>query len=412
MEKKKKIPRIDRTKARQMLFDLAEEPEKEQISLENSYGRVLAEDIKAEENVPAFAKSPLDGYALRGEDTKNASLEHPVTLKITEEIPAGGVPHIAVTKGWAAKILTGAPVPEGCNAVERFEATEFTEDTVTFTKPVTPNTNIVPAGDDIMTGRVVAEKGEKITPPIAGMLAALGYIEVPVYKKPFVTIISTGSELVGPGEKPGKGQIRNSSYHLIRGYLEEAGAEVGSLDIIFDDVDSIAEKLDEVLKRSDMVITTGGVSVGDYDLVLAATEKIGAERLYWKVKFRPGGTMLAAQKNGKLILGLSGNPASASIALHLLGIPFIKKLQGMPGEVPERIRVELLDPITKDSPYGRLVRGRLVLKDGKTYFKSMDWQGNGALSSLLGCDLIADLPEETPPLPAGTVVDAYHILKL
>lgn len=412
MEKKKKIPRIDRTKARQMLFDLVKEPLKEEVELEESYGRILAEDITAAENVPAFAKSPLDGYALRGENTKDATPEHPVTLKITEEIPAGGVPHMVITDGWAAKILTGAPVPDGCNAVERFEATTFTEDTVTFTSPVTPNTNIVPAGDDIQTGRVIAARGEKITPPIAGMLAALGCVTVPVYKRPFVTIISTGSELVRPAEKPGTGQIRNSSYHLIRGYLEEAGAEVGNLDIIFDDVDSIAKKLDEALENSDMVITTGGVSVGDYDLVLAATEKIGAERLYWKVKFRPGGTMLAAAKKGKLILGLSGNPASASIALHLLGIPYLNKLQGMPEKAPERIQVELLDPITKDSPFGRLVRGRLVLKDGKTYFKSMDWQGNGALSSLLGCDLIADLPEGTPPLPAGTVVEAYHILKL
>lgn len=411
MDKKKKIPRIDRVKAREKLFDLVREPEKEWIGLEESYGRILAEDVTAEENVPAFAKSPLDGYALIGENTEGASPEHPVTLKITEEIQAGSVPHKRITDGWAAKILTGAPVPDGCNAVERFEATEFTEDTVTFTKPVKANTNIVPAGDDIRTGRVVAAKGEQITPPVTGIFAALGYVKVPVYKKPFITIISTGSELVSPEETPGRGQIRNSSYHLIRGYLEEAGAKVGSLDIIYDEVDKIAEKLDEALKTSDMVITTGGVSVGDYDLVLAATEKIGAERLFWKVGFRPGGTMLAAQKNGKLILGLSGNPASASIALHLLGIPYVRKLQGMPGKAPERILVELKDPITKDSPYGRLVRGRLVMEEGKTYFKSMDWQGNGALSSLLGCDLIADLPEGTPPLPAGTVVKAYHILR-
>ena len=409
MQKKKRL-RIDREKARQMLFDLAKEPETERTKLEESYSRILAEDIVAVENVPSFAKSPLDGYALRGEDTKDATKEHPVTLKITEEIAAGDIPHIAVTQGWAAKILTGAPIPEGCNAVVRYEETEFTEEEVTLTSPVPSGVNIVPAGDDISTGRVVATRGEKITPPIAGMLAALGYTDVLVYKKPLVTIISTGSELVEPGEKMMPGKIRNSSYHLIRGYLEEAGARVARSGIIYDDVDCIAKAIEQAVKESDMVITTGGVSVGDYDLVMAATEKTGAEKMFWKVRFRPGGTMLAAKKDGKLILGLSGNPASASIALHLLGIPFLRKIQGQPAMAPKRIRVELLDPIEKDSPYGRLVRGHLVLKDGKTYFKSMDWQGNGALSSLLGCDLIADLPEGTPPLLAGTVVDAYHIL--
>ena len=167
--------------------------------------------------------------------------------------------------------------------------------------------------------------------------------------------------------------------------------------------------IDKALEQSDLVVTTGGVSVGDYDLVLAATEQIGARRLFWKVRFRPGGTMLAAEKKGKLILGLSGNPASASLALHIIGIPFLKKLGGQPERAPERIQVTLLDPIRKDSPYGRLVRGRMVIQQGQVCFRSVDTQGNGALTSLLGCDLIADIPMGTPPLPAGAVVDAYRI---
>ncbi len=411
MQNTKKKLRIPREEARNLLFALPVHPVVEQIDLAQSYDRVLAEDIFAEENVPPFAKAPLDGYALRGEDTASASPEHPVTLQITEEIAAGGVPHIALTEGYAAKILTGAPVPAGSNAVVRFEETEFTEKTVTFTSPVKPNSNIVPEGDDIQVGRKIAARGEQITPPIAGMLAALGYDKVPVYKKPFITIISTGSELSPEAGPLQPGKIRNSSYHLLRGYLEQVGAQVSASSLVVDNVDAIADCLTRALEQSDMVVTTGGVSVGDYDLMLAATEKIGANRLFWKVRFRPGGTMLAAEKDGKLILGLSGNPASASLALHLIGIPFVKKLAGRPAQVPQRIRVELLDPIRKDSPYGRLVRGSLVFQDGKSCFRLVDSQGNGALSSLLGCNLIADIPADTPPLPAGTVVDAYLITR-
>ena len=407
--RKKKSLRIERDVARNMVLELEVPKHIEMVEVGKCYGRVLAEDIIAKENVPAFPKAPLDGYVFIGQDTKDASEENPVTLKITEEIPAGGVPHIAITNGYAAKILTGAPVPVGANVVCRYEETEFTETEVTFKEPFTPDKNIVPIGDDIKIGRRIAAEGEVITPPVAGMFSALGLTKIPVYKKPFITIISTGSELLDPSEELRPGKIRNSSYHLIRGYLEEAGAVVSEADIISDNGDDIAEKITEALKISDMVVTTGGVSVGDYDLMLEATEKIGARRLFWKVRFRPGGTMLAAEKDGKLILGLSGNPASASLALHIIGMPFVRKLTGREGKAPERIKVELLDPIKKDSPFGRLVRGKLVFKDGKTYFKSVDCQGNGALSSLLGCDLIADIPQNTPPLEAGEVVEAYNL---
>lgn len=401
--------RISQEEARKMLFDLCPQPRIETVELEKSYGRVAAADITAQENVPPFAKAPLDGYALRGEDTALASAAHPVTLSITEEIAAGGIPHIPVGPGQAAKILTGAPMPEGANVVVRFEETSFTDTEVTFTAPVTPHQNVVPAGDDIAIGRVVVHKGEVLTPPLVGMLAALGYCETDVFQRPRIAILSTGSELAAPtGELP-PGKIRNSSYHLIRGYLEQAGAEVGPVEVVADDLYTIAGRLEQALHEYDMVVTTGGVSVGDYDLMLSATEQMGARQLFWKVRFRPGGTMLAAEKGGKLILGLSGNPASASLALHLIGLPFIHLLAGRPPQVPEKIKVRLLTPVEKDSPFGRLVRGQLVIQDGVCCFRSVDSQGNGALSSLLGCDLLAELPPETPPLPAGTTVDAYRI---
>ena len=310
-------------------------------------------------------------------------------------------------KGEAAKILTGAPIPEGANAVVRFEETQFTAEAVTLTAPVVPNTNIVPAGDDVKPGQPIAKKGEVITPPIAGLLAAVGVEIVRVFKKPRVTVISTGSELMGPGRPLEYGKIRNSSYALLKGYMEEAGAAVDTLGIVGDDPDAIAEAMQKALETSDMVLTTGGVSVGDYDYVLAASERIGARRLFWKVRFRPGGTMLAAEKDGKLILGLSGNPASASLGLFLLGLPFLRALGGREKKPLRRTRARLMTPIEKDSPYGRLVRGKMELVDGEIRFRSVDHQGNGALTSLIACDMIADIPPDTLPLPAGTVIEAY-----
>lgn len=401
--------RIPREEARALLFALPAPVGTESVPLDACCGRVLAEDLIAQEAIPPFAKAPLDGFALRGEDTAGACEGAPVTLTVTEEIAAGNMPTLPVLPGQAAKILTGAPIPEGANAVVRFEETSFTDRAVTFTTPVAPHSNIVPAGDDVAVGRRIAARGDVITPPIAGLLAALGRTTVPVFRRPVVTVISTGSELCGPNVPLPPGKIRNSSYILLKCYMEKAGAEVHAAGIARDDVDVIAREMDLALEQSDMVVTTGGVSVGDYDLVLAAAEKIGAQRLFWKVRFRPGGTMMAAQKGGKLILGLSGNPASASLALHLIGIPFLKKLGGQPEMPPSRIRVRLLTPVKKDSPNGRLVRGRLVYENGETCFASVDAQGNGALTSLLGCNLVADLPAGTPPLPVGTAVDAYLV---
>ena len=407
MAEPKKRPRISREDALDALFTLAEPVGEETVPAEACCSRVLAEDLISPEAVPPFPKSPLDGYALRGEDTAEASPNSPVVLRITEEIAAGNAPRKPVGKGEAAKILTGAPIPEGANAVVRFEETQFTAEAVTLTAPVVPNTNIVPAGDDVKPGQPIAKKGEVITPPIAGLLAAVGVETVRVFRKPRVTVISTGSELMGPGRPLEYGKIRNSSYALLKGYMEEAGAAVDTLGIVGDDPKAIAEAMLRALETSDMVLTTGGVSVGDYDYVLAASERIGARRLFWKVRFRPGGTMLAAEKNGKLILGLSGNPASASLGLFLLGLPFLRALGGREKKPLRRTKARLAAPIEKDSPYGRLVRGRMELHDGEVFFRSVDHQGNGALTSLLGCNMIADIPPDTPPLSAGTVIETY-----
>lgn len=382
-------------------------PLTETVPVAEAAGRVLAEEVRAAEPVPPFAKSPLDGYAFRTADLAGAAPEHPVTLRVVEEIPAGGVPSRGLEPGEAAKVLTGAPLPAGADGVERYEMTEFTPETVTLSDPMAPGTNVVPVGDDVEEGQVLAGPGTLISPPLAGLLAATGVASVPVCRRPVVTLVNTGDEILPPESPLQPGKIRNSSRYSLGGYLEQAGALVRDGGIVPDRAEPIAEALAAALKCSDMAITTGGVSVGDYDMVRAACALLGAKELFWKVRMKPGGTLLCAEKDGKLILGLSGNPASAALGLHLLGLPFVKKLAGRGLVRPQKIRVTLLGPIAKDSPNGRLIRGSLEIVDGIASFRPIDVQGNGALTSLLGCDLIGTLPPETPPLPTGAVIDAW-----
>lgn len=407
MEHKK--PRPSLAEAWQRLDALPIQRQVETVSFRDALQRVLAEDIYAARTVPAFDRSPLDGYAARAVDIAAASPEQPVTLRITEEIAAGSAPTRPVGAGEAAKILTGAPIPAGADIVQKFEETDFTVETVTFYAPLKPQSNIVPAGEDVKHGDLIAETGSVVTPPLQGLLASIDHRVVQVFKQPLITMINTGSELTEPGEDMPLGKIRNSGRYSLGGYLAEDGILFNSGTVVEDEAAPLAGAIEETLATADMVITTGGVSVGDYDMVRAAVDLIGARQLFWKINIKPGGSMLAAVKDDKLILGLSGNPASAALGLHLIGLPFIRRLAGRRNIFPPLMQVTLLKPINKKSPHGRLVRGTLVLRDGKTYFKPMASQANGALSSLYGWDTLVTLPPDTPPLPAGAIVDGYWL---
>ena len=266
----------------------------EYVSVEDCDGRILAEDILAKENIPPFPRSPYDGYAFRACDTKGADKEHPVTFTIVEELPAGKAPTKTINKNEAAKILTGAPVPEGADVIEAFEHTEFTESEVTVFKEYKPDTNIVPVGEDVKIGQKLLEKGMLLTPSDVGLLAGLGFAEVPVYKKPTAALISTGSELMPPGTELPMGKIRNSSAYALKGYLEKAGAQVHLSGIVKDEAAVIAERIRKEAEEADVIVTTGGVSVGDYDMVLSALDLLGAEILFWKLQMKPGMAFVSA----------------------------------------------------------------------------------------------------------------------
>lgn len=393
----------------QILCGHAPLPRVETVPLADCDRRVLAQDLLAPESVPPFARSPYDGYALRAADTAPASEETPVTLSILEEVPAGHAPRFAVGPGQATKILTGAPIPEGADLVVMFEETSFTDRQVTVTRSYPSGKNVVPVGEDILQGQLVAKKGTLLSPATLGLLAGLGFTELPVFGKPVVALISTGDELVGLGEPLAPGKIRNSSVYALKAYLERLGAQVQLCGIVGDDADAIARRVREAAGTADLVLTTGGVSVGDYDLVGQAMQQLQAQVLFWKVKMKPGSALLASCYQGKPVLSLSGNPASAAVSFFLLGIPLLRKMAGWEDVSLPRVQVRLKEDFPKASPGRRLIPGRLEILDGQAVLALVPKQGNGMLAPLFGCDLLGEIPAQSPPMPAGSVLNAYQI---
>ena len=372
-------------------------------------GRVLAEDLIAAEDVPAFDRSPYDGYAFRAADLAGAGKQTPVTLTVTEEIPAGSVPTQPVTPGKCAKILTGAPIPAGADAVINYEATEFTDQTATFFAPVAPGSNIVRAGDDVKRGAVLLRRGDRIDAGAAGTLAAQGAALVRVYRVPRVAVLSTGSELVEAGTQPAPGQIRNSNAHTLSAALSRAGCEPVYLGIAPDSAEGIAELLERGLSDCDAVVCTGGVSVGDYDLTPDAMERVGAEMLFRGVALKPGMACAYAIRDGKLLCGLSGNPASSLTNFYVVALPALRALCGLREPLLPEIALTLEGGFSKPSPGDRVLRGRLDLTDGTARLRLTGGQSNGVLSSAIGCDALAVIPAGSGPIAPGTLLKGYLI---
>ena len=270
---------IDFDTARDMLLGYVSPVTTEHVPLLESAGRILADDLCALENVPPFDRSPYDGYALCAADTACASEEHPVTLRILEEVPAGAVPTRPVASMTATKILTGAPIPEGADTVIPYELTKFTEETVTIFAPQKSGSNIVRTGEDICRGQLLAGSGTVIDTGLMGTLASQGVTNPRVFCRPLVGIISTGNEVVEVGEPLASGKIRNSNRYTLAAALAAIGCEPFYLGIAGDSPEEIADRITEGLKQCDALLLTGGVSVGDYDFTPVAMEKAGVKVL-------------------------------------------------------------------------------------------------------------------------------------
>lgn len=401
---KKNIPLEE---AQQLVLENCSVMETEYVNLNDLLGRILAGDIKAGENIPPFDRSPYDGYAFRAEETADASKVNPVRLEVIEEVPAGYVPRKEVGRGQAVKILTGAPIPQGADAVVKYEDTELSGNTVLICSSYKSGDNIVSAGEDVPADEIIACKGTKVTPPIVGLMASLGITGAEVFKRPKIAIISTGDELLDIHEPLSPGKIRNSNAYTLSSYIRELGAEPVILGMARDNAEATAKLITEGLKNADLVITTGGVSVGDYDVVRNAVNLAGADTLFWKIEIKPGSPCLAAVKDNKLVLGLSGNPAAAFVIFQLVGILYIKKMAGWSEIYPQKTEVLLKKGFRKASPRRRFLRGRIIIEKGIVYMESTGGQGNSVLSSLIGSDALAEVPEGSGPLQPGEKLTAY-----
>lgn len=296
----------------------------ERIEIAASVGRVLAQDIAADMDLPPFDRSQMDGYAVVAVDTADT----PVTLKIIGESAAGRGFHGDLDRGEAVRIMTGARVPEGADAVQRIELAREENGAVTILEPVKKNMSIVRQGSEISQGTVVFKAGELITEKRIAVLASFGYGKVKVGKRPRVSIMGTGSEIVEITRKPGQDQIRNSNSVMLDVLSRRLGAETNVLPIVRDDISDLKNAIRMTAKSADILIITGGVSVGKYDHTKTALTELGAKIYFEKLRLKPGKPTVFARLGKLLIFGLPGNPVSAATAFHLLAGPAIRRLQG------------------------------------------------------------------------------------
>jgi len=375
----------------------------EEVALLQAAGRVLFENVRASRNVPPFANSAMDGYAVRWLDVARASATDPVTLSVLEDVPAGYVARRRVTKGNATRIMTGAPVPRGADAIVRVEYTEFIGDRVRISRVDGQGSHIRGIGEDIQKGRPILKKGKLLTSADIGLLASVGKSRVRVYRRPTVAIISTGDELLEVDDSPQPGKIVNSNSYTLSAAVQEIGAVPHLLGIVRDKRKSLASAFKRAL-HYDVVITSGGVSVGDYDLVKGALLDVGVRMALWRVAQRPGHPFAFGRMGSKPVFGLPGNPVSSAVSFLLYARPALLKMMGYKSFFLPVIHATLEHEIKKTKGLKEFIRCCLREDDGRSFASSTGTQSSGVLHSLsLAQGLIVAKEEETL-FPKGSQV--------
>ncbi len=383
----------------------------EVVSIKDSLKRVLYGDVKSKINNPPFNKSVFDGYAFKSEDSKGTSKENPIELKIVDEIFAGDFSEIEIKSGEAIRIMTGAPIPVGADCVLKQEETERHGDLVKIFKEMKANENISFMGEDIKIGETLIKKGKRLDYADLGIMASSGISEVTVYKKPRVSIISTGDEVCDINSTLKLGKIYDSNLYSLSARMEELGYHVLSMEHVGDNIIKIGEAIEKAFEKSDIVFTTGGASVGEKDLMQKVAESIGFERLFWKIKIKPGSAVVCSKMEEKILISLSGNPNAALTTFELLGKPVLKKLEGKEENINiKREKGVLMDSFNKKSPQRRFLRGNVIYDEkGAMVYITQIKSGNGILSSLLNANCLIEIEKGNEGLNRGEVV---NIIKL
>ena len=389
--------------------------ETEEVELNKAGGRILAQDMVAEFNNPPFDRSPVDGYACKAEDLAGASSEHPVKLKVMEEIDAGQYSERVVESGQAVRIMTGAAIPKGCDCCIFQEDTDYGEETVEIYREVKQWDNYCFAGEDSNKGTTLLKKGTHIGYVEAAVLAGMGAAKVPVYRRPKVVLLTTGDEVVEPGNPLPAGKIYNSNMTMLSARMMELGIEPFYMEAVKDNPQVMAEKIKEIAEQADMIITTGGVSVGKKDIMHESIRLIDAERIFWRVNMKPGmPTLFSVYENasgGKVpVISLSGNPFGVAVTIELLIRPALEKMMQNPAIGLKEVTGVMADDFVKGIKGRRFIRaywenGRFHLPNGL--------HSNGVLSSMAGCNCLIDTKtmedKECKSLKTGDKVSAVWL---
>jgi molybdopterin molybdotransferase len=386
----------------------------ETIPLTACHQRVLAADIVAADDLPPFDNSSMDGFALRAADTALAAPASSVTLRVVGDIPAGSAPTLSLSPGQAARVMTGAPLPPGADAVIPVEDTDFHDrtpgsaipPTITIQKPVRRGENVRTRGMDLRRGEIALKKGTLLNAQEIGLLAMLGFPQVTVYKKPLIALLSSGDELLDVGAPLQPGKIRDSNTYMLASLIESAGAEVLRLGIAKDTRDSVHALLEQAAAhRVDLILSSAGVSVGAFDYVKEAVEANGS-LTFWRVNMRPGKPLAFGAYKGIPFIGLPGNPVSAFVGFEVFVRSAIGRLGGRMDGTRLKVRVRSEEEITSD---GRESYLRAIVREenGQFFARLTGHQGSGNLLSLVQANALLIIPAGVKCVPAQQEVEAW-----
>lgn len=380
----------------------------EKVPLPDGLGRVIAETVSAPWDVPPLDNSAMDGYAVRAADVAAASTDRPVTLPVLEDIPAGRLPGEAVRPGTASRIMTGAALPEGADAVVRVEDTEGRGNEVRILAPAEPGLNVRRAGEDVTAGQKVIEAGTPLTPAGLGMLASLGRSAIEVVQRPRVAVLSTGDELVDvDGDRSG-GKIIASNTYSLSAQVREAGALAITLPIAPDRPEIIEARLRDAM-RADVIVSSGGVSVGDFDFIKEVLGRLGSEMKFWRVAMKPGHPLAFGILGGKPAFGLPGNPVSCMVSFEQFVRPAILKMTGHRDLFRPVVRARLRETL-RQKPGRRTFVRAIVSREGKELVvTSTGSQSSGVLLSMFRANGLLVFPEDRAELPEGAEVEVQII---
>jgi molybdopterin molybdotransferase len=378
--------------------------------------RVLAGDIAATNDLPPFDNSSMDGFAVRAGDVESATTDAPRSLHVVADIPAGSHPTFFLAAGQAARIMTGAQVPAGADAVVPVEDTNFNArdagtpapGEVQVFKSAQPGWNIRPRGMDILSGQIILQKGRLLKPQDLGLLAMLGFANVPVFRKPRVALFSSGDELLSPDALLEEGKIRDSNSFTLAALVEGAGAEVIRLGVAKDNPDSVQALLEKAIDSNvDLILSSAGVSVGAFDFVKQVIESNGSLD-FWRVNMRPGKPLAFGEYKGISFLGLPGNPVSAFVGFEVFVRPALGKMSGRSNGNWPTVRVRCAEQIDSDGRESYL-RAQVQTEDGAFVARLTGHQGSGNLHSLVQANALLIIPAGVKCVPAGHEVDAWLI---